>query len=208
MSPDKIVSPLVFDASVTINFLGSGIAGDLLRVLGRTAYMAERTYEEIKRHPLKGRDHLTEMQDLRKDGLLQIETLDSSATQIFYDLIASGDISGGLDDGEAAAIALATSMGDDAVSVLDDRKARSLLTRRWPARRALYTVDLLSEDAIARSIERATLAQAVHSALISARMRVPHHQRDWVLALIGPERASGCSSLGMRTASSAEAGVL
>jgi predicted nucleic acid-binding protein len=185
---------LILDASVTINLLGSGVAQDLLGHLGQKALMAERTFDEIKRHPIRNRDHMAELQSLRDRGLLDVRSLDKLGSDLFYEL-TSADIPGGLDDGEAAALALASGIGD-AVSVLDDRKARNLLLRRWPQRQALYTIDLLSRDVITQSISRDVLAEAVFSALTTARMRVPSHNRQWVLELIGAARASQCPSLG------------
>ena len=87
-------------------------------------------------------------------------------------------------------------MDGAAVCVLDDRKARNLLTRRWPARQVLYTVDLLSHDKVGKAIERSVLADAIYSALVTARMRVPVPKRPWVIDLIGSDRAGKCSTLG------------
>jgi predicted nucleic acid-binding protein len=194
MSPDN-TRPLICDASVTINLLGSGIAETLLRHVGAMAVMAERTFEEIKRHPIKGRDHASELSRLRSEGLLDVKTLDAASSSLFYELI-SADIPGGLDAGEAATLALLEAMDGAAVCVLDDRKARNLLTRRWPARQVLYTVDLLSHDKVGKAIERSVLADAIYSALVTARMRVPAPKRPWVIDLIGSDRAGKCSSLG------------
>lgn len=157
--------------------------------------MAERTFDEIKRHPIRGRDHASELARLRSEGLLQVKTLDASSSALFYELI-SADIPGGLDDGEAATLALMDALGDTGACVLDDRKARNLLTRRWPKRQALYTIDLLSHDKIGEAMERSALADAVYSALATARMRVPATKRSWVIDLIGNDRAAKCPSLG------------
>ncbi len=194
MSLDKTRS-LICDASVTINLLGSGLAETLLRHAGAVAIMAERTFDEIKRHPIKGRDHASELSRLRSEGLLDVKALDIASSALFYELI-SADIPGGLDDGEAATLALLDAIGEAAVCVLDDRKARNLLMRRWPARQALYTVDLLSHERIGGAIDRSVLADAIYSALVTARMRVPAPKRAWVIDLIGCDRADKCSSLG------------
>ncbi len=187
---------LIFDASVTINFLGTGQAVRLLDLIGRPVVMADRTFTEIKRHPLVGRDHVTELQEIIHAGHMEIRGLDGAAKELFFDL-ASADISGGLDDGEAATIALAITMSDYAAPVLDDRKARNLLLRRWPNRYSAYTVDLLAEARISNGMARSELAEAVYSALRHARMRVPAETRPWVSELIGKERAAQCRCLGI-----------
>lgn len=197
MSPDPIDS-LVFDASVTINFLGTGMAGRLVRLLEHPVTMVDRTFREISRHPIKGCDHASELDDLIRTGHLQIETLVGSSNDLFFEL-ASDDLAGGLDDGEAAAIALAVSKGTSALLVIDDQKARNLLSERWSLQRLCYSIDLLANDRIASALGHPILADAVHSALRFARMRVPLQIRPWVVDLIGKDRAADCPSLGAVT---------
>lgn len=193
--PDDQQGPLVLDASAAINFLGTGIADQLLPLLKRPLLMADRAFRELRRHPLPGRDHESELSVLTASGCVVIHTLESEARDLFFEL-ASADSLGGLDDGEAATIALAVSHSVQAIPVLDDRKARNLLARRWPSGRALYTVDLLSDPRVAKGIANAALADAVYLALTHARMRVPTESRRWVVGLIGQERACKCRSLG------------
>ena len=194
MSPDQTDS-LVFDASVTINLLGTGIAGRLIRLLDCPVIMPDQTFREIGRHPIKGCDHVAELDDLIRAGFLHVETLSSVSKELFLDLI-SDNLAGGLDDGEAAAIALAAAKGLSAVIVTDDRKARNLLTRRWPQQHLWYSIDLFTKNRIAAALGRPVLADAVYSALAHARMRVPPRSRPWVVDLIGDDRAANCLSLG------------
>jgi predicted nucleic acid-binding protein len=188
-------APLVLDASAAINFLGTGIASELLTLLDRPLLMADRAFRELRRHPMPGRDHESELSTLTDSGCIVIHTLEAEARELFFDL-TSADSPNGLDDGEAATIALAVSHSRPAVPVLDDRKARNLLTRRWPSGHALYTVDLLADQRIGRGIAKAMLADAVHLALTHARMRVPTESRRWVVGLIGADRARKCRTLG------------
>ena len=196
MSPDQSES-LVIDASVAINFLGTGMAGRLFGMLDCPILMADRTFKEIQRHPLRGHDHGKELEDLLAAGHLSVKELDDVSKELFFDL-TSADLTGGLDDGEAAAIALAASLGKSAVAVVDDRKARNLLLRRWPQQRVLYSIDLFTYDRIGRAVPRSQLAEAIYSALRHARMRVPAARRSWVNDLIGADRVKECPSLGTR----------
>jgi hypothetical protein len=186
---------LVFDASVTINFLGTGIAGKCIGLLDRHVIMADRTFAEIHRHPIKGRDHVAELDALVRNGQLQIETLSGTAKDLFFELIGD-DLTGGLDDGEAAAIALAVSRGQSTLIGVDDRKARAVLTARWPNQPQLYSLDLLTSELMVSGLPGDALADCVHSALQNARMRVPFSQRAAIVALIGVDRAKACPSLG------------
>lgn len=186
--------PFVLDASAAINLLATGIAPNLMPLLG--AFVIERrAFLEVRRHPVRGRDHKAELSSLIDDGHLAIQDLGSDGRDIFFELTAD-DTAGGLDDGEAATIALAITGAKPGVPVLDDRKAINLLMRRWPECSALHTVGLLSDQRVEAAISRSTLAEALHLALIHARMRVPLLCRPWVFDLIGAERAAQCSSIG------------
>jgi hypothetical protein len=186
---------LVFDASVTINFLGTGIARECVQLLDRPVIMADRTFGEIYRHPIKGCNHVTELDNLVRTGHLLIEPLNNDAKELFYDL-TGGNLSSGLDDGEAAAIALAVSKGHTTIIGIDDRKARTLLAARWPRQRHLYSLDLLMSQRLVSGLSLPTLAAAIHSALKHARMRVPISQRASIIDLVGIERARECPSIG------------
>jgi hypothetical protein len=195
MSSPDLSGSLVFDASVTINFLGTGIAGRLLPALGRPILMADRTFAEIRRHPLRDCDHVAELESLRRSGVLDVQTLSPEAKDLFFTL-AGGDLFGGLDDGEAAAIALSLTVGHPTVLVIDDRKARTVLSARWPNQKMQYTADLFSKELAA--IPAPELADAAYSALIHARMRVPQDNRAFMEDLVGAERARNCPSIGSR----------
>jgi hypothetical protein len=194
MSFDQTGS-LIFDASVTINFLGTGVAAQCMRLLGTPVIMADRTFNEIRRHPIPGRDFAAELDELVRSGHLHIESLTGDAKALFFDL-SSGNLVGGLDDGEAAAIALAVSRDDTTLIGIDDRKARALLASQWPQQRHLYSLDLLMSERLVAELPRPMLADAIYLALKHARMRVPVSRRASIIELIGADRAKECSSLG------------
>jgi predicted nucleic acid-binding protein len=196
MSSDRSDS-LIFDASVMINLLATGMAGGLIGLLECPVIMADRTFKEIRRHPLKGRNHDSELNDLIQSGCMKVQELDAVSKDLFFEL-TSADLSGGLDDGEAAAIALSVSIGKSAVLIIDDRKARNVLLRRWPNHRVLYSIDLFTHNGVDQALVRSDLADAVYSALVHARMRIPAPARSWIEELIGPDRAGACPSLGSR----------
>ena len=186
--------PFVLDASAAINLLATGVAPRLMPLLG--AFVIERrAFLEVRRHPVVGHDHKAELSNLINGGHLAIQDLGSDGRDIFFDL-TTDDTAGGLDDGEAATIALAITGAKLGVPVLDDRKAINLLARRWPGCLPRHTVDLLSDRRVESSMTKIELAEAVHMALIHARMRVPALSIPWIVDLIGYERAIQCSSLG------------
>ena len=190
-------APLVLDASAIINLLGTGLAPEILALLN-TNVLAERiAFDEVIRHPLPGVDHADAMSELTRSGLLLVQDMDRPAREIFRDL-TSGDLTSGLDDGEAATIAFAIRHSPACVPVIDERKAANLFARRWTDRSVINTVAILSDRRVTKHITRTRLADAVYSALMHARMRVPPDWRAWVDELIGPERVASCSSLARR----------
>lgn len=186
---------LVLDASVAINLLATGIAGRLCELLACPISMETRAYREVRRHPIPGRDHSAELGKLIEAGTLVVRELSQTGLEIFYEL-ASADIPGGLDDGEAATIALALTLPSQSIAVLDERKAKKLLSARWPAQVSFYTIDLLSDIRITSAMAAKDSADAIFDALTHARMRVPPEARQWVISVIGTERAARCPSLG------------
>jgi predicted nucleic acid-binding protein len=187
--------PLVIDASVLINFLGTGTPGKLLHGYGLPVLMAEQAFAEVKRHPITGADATTELSELISDGLLQIVPLGPSAKDAFHELTAD-DLNGGLDDGEAATIALAIAHSVHAIPLIDDKKAERLFARRWSERRLANSVTLLAQPQVRGMYTADEFADGLFSALRFARMRVPAEARSWVRAIIGDHRAAQCSCLG------------
>jgi hypothetical protein len=59
----------------------------------------------------------------------------------------------------------------------------------------LSTLDLLTHPNVERALGESELADAVFQALFTAGMRVFTDHIDWVINLIGSERANQCMSL-------------
>src|SRR5450755_365944 len=97
---------LVLDASALINLLGTGMAADLVKAADRRMLVEDYAFEELRRHPLPEQDLQTEITALLDCRLLQRVTMDSTARILFREL-TDGDLTVGLDDGEAATIAYA-----------------------------------------------------------------------------------------------------
>ena len=183
---------LAFDASAMINFLGTGIAETLLTNLGRSVIMPTAALAEVKYHPIQGHDLQATLSRLTSHGLVKQLSLPPRARAIHLELMGAG-LAGGLDDGEAATIALAIEHSATTMVVLDERKAARIFSERWAERNCVDTVTLLAE---ARGSMRSDeFANACFSALRHARMRVAPDDVDWMIETIGPERAIQCPSL-------------
>jgi hypothetical protein len=85
------------------------------------------------------------------------------------------------------------------IALIDEKKGSRILRQREQPFRS--TLDLLRSAPCLDGLTQATLAEAVHAAPLHARMRVPPEHKEWVVKLIGTERASLCSCLGSMTMS-------
>lgn len=186
---------LVLDASCAINILGTGAAASVLGTVPSAVLIETHPFREVRRHPIEGRDHASELDSLQRTGLLEVVSLSEAGNRIFRD---SGETSLDLelDDGEAATIAYAVSEGGRNVPVIDERKATRLFKERWPGRPIIDTVTLFQTLVQDRRLSLRAAQDAVHSALLHARMQVAPGVRPWVVDLIGQQRASKCISLG------------
>jgi len=178
---------LILDASVFINLSASGAAAVILNALPQRALMVDVAALEVQLDNRTGRSDNDTFQGLVGPPTLDLIKLDESGSALFEKLVLV------LDDGEAATIAAAATRR--AFVVLEERKARRICAQALPATPQASTLDLFAHAAVTRELGRNRLSEAVHAALQNARMRVRADQRDWVVDLIGGERALGCSSI-------------
>ena len=186
---------LALDASVVITLLGTGMAAKIIGALGRKCIVERNAWREVTKDPLTGRSAAEPLGVLTDVGLLERQEMQGDATAVFLDLSLAQPPEG-LGDGEAATLAHAVTSG--ASAVIDERKAIRIGAAKFPKLRLLSTLDLLNAGSVAEALGGAALADAVFSALINARMRVPSEFREWVVDLIGRDRASRSPSLGRR----------
>lgn len=187
---------LVADTSTIINLNATGCADDILRALPCRIAAAEAVREELEIGRSKGRSDAAKFEALVGSGLIEVVRLGDGGLLQFEGLVI-GPASETLDDGEAATIAFAAETG--AVAVIDESKALRLCASRFPHVRLGCTVDLFAHPAVQRALGASGLADAVHRALLEARMRVLPHHLPGVLDLIGPKRAAECPSLPRET---------
>ena len=191
---------IVADASAIINLNASGCAHDIIRALPNKFVVASDVADELEEGRRHGRQDADMLAALVKDGAVEMVELDDDSGGHFERLVV-GPAAMTLDDGEAATIAYAVT--HQGLAVIDETKATRLCARLYPALPVSCTVDILAHSAVLQALGRDRLADAVYKALRDGRMRVFEQHTRWVLDLIGPERAAGCSSL-PRTARKAQ----
>src|SRR4051812_34309131 len=120
---------IVLDASVLINLQGCGVADRILRVMPARGIVPDVTSREIVRQPVD---------QLVAHGLIERTRLPSDAMLTFVQLVGAKPPDD-LDDGEAAAIALAEHV--NASIALDEKKARRIVRGRASNLLVTSTVD-------------------------------------------------------------------
>jgi len=196
---------LIADTSVVINLNATGCAETILKALPHRVAVVDVVVDEIKGGVRKGRQDAMKLDALIVANVVEVVKLGPQGLLRFENLVV-GSAGETLDDGEAATIAYAEEAG--ARAVIDERKARRLAAERQATIPLGCTADLLAYSNVERAVGIAGIADAVHNALIGARMRVLDQHMDWVVRLIGDERAVVCSSLPEITRQQARARLL
>jgi predicted nucleic acid-binding protein len=173
-------SPLVIDTSAVINILGCGAGRSLLRSLGRTCIVEERVLGKLTYHPIALRDAHQEIQDLVREGLLNVVRMDDDDYELFLELSASSGHPG-LGVGESAAIAIAARRGH--FLVLDDRKARRRTATRYPELRLITSAALFLEAANAGGLSIQEARAFFTCAINNAGMCILKEERSLVVHL-------------------------
>lgn len=125
---------------------------------------------------------------------MRTEQIGHAGVQHFSNLV-SGPAAQTLDDGEAATISLALEIKPHVMPLIEEHKANRICADRFAHLVTGSSVDLLAQDDVQAALGNAQLADAVFNALLVGRMRVLPHHLDWVVNLIGPQRARQCESL-------------
>ncbi len=186
--------PVIADTSVVINLNATQCAETILDALPNPFLVVPEVVLELESGLQTGRNDAAALKGWRTSGRVQIVPLGDTGTRHFFNLV-SGPAAQTLDDGEAATIAHALEMESPAIPLIDERKANRICADRFAHLVTGSTVDLLAQDDVQADLGRVQLAGAVFNALLVGRMRVLPHHLDWVVNLIGLERAKQCESL-------------
>ena len=180
--PDALsASAVVLDASAVINLLGSGKAEKCLKGLAIPCLIEERTFAEIKRHPIPGLCHVAALDELERNALLSVHRMTRDEYEIYLSLV-SGTATKSLDDGESAAIAIAVMRG--CAVVLDDRKARRVHRDRFPSVQMSSSLRLFIAAGERAGWPKERIAEYVEAARRTARMNIVKGE-EGLLAAIG-----------------------
>jgi predicted nucleic acid-binding protein len=185
-------APVVIDASTAINLNATACGPRILKAIPNPFIIVDVVQGELLEDRRNGRHDGQLVAELVESGLISVAKLDELIESHFEDLvIGRGDAT--LDDGEAATIAYGLEKG--AITLIDERKATRLCAERFPQLTVGNSLDVLAHGAVLAELGDDGIADAVYNALRLARMRVPPAELDWVVTLIGPDRAAVCECL-------------
>lgn len=191
-------APIVGDTSTIINLNATGCASAILRAVQNRLIITDVVLDELGEDVQSGRNDAQLASKLIEQGLITVFEIASLTGNDFEHLVAGGSAAT-LDDGEAATIAYASEKGFAAL--IDETKATRICKAQYPSLLVGSTVDLLALESVEAQLGRSSLADAAYQALTGARMRVLSQHLDWIVRLIGPERAAQCLSLPRRVRS-------
>jgi len=189
---------LVADASVVINLNATGCALEIIRSLPNGLIVTQNALTELEVGARKGHEDHAKLKVLIEHGAVRIVALGEQGNGIYASLV-EGTALQTLDDGEAATIGYASEVG--AVALIDEKKAQAICARDFPGLAVISTVDLLTHELISKQLGQNAQIEAIVNALRGARMRVPPHQIEMIVNLIGQDAAMSCVSLPKRKAS-------
>ena len=180
------------DASTVINLNATGCAREVIQAIPNKVVVLDAVACELHEGRRRGRRDADLLAELVAPRMVEVVELDDSSG-IHFERLVVGAAAVTLDDGEAATIAYA--YRHHAVAIIDERKATRLCAEMFPSLRVGSTVDILAHPSVEARMGKRMLAEAVFNALQNGRMRVFPRNVEWVVNLIGHERAAGCASL-------------
>jgi predicted nucleic acid-binding protein len=180
------------DASTVINLNATGCAREVIQAIPNKVVVLDAVASELHEGRRRGRRDADLLAELVAARVVEVVELDDSSG-IHFERLVVGAAAMTLDDGEAATIAYA--YRHHAVAIIDERKATRLCAEIFPSLRVGSTVDILAHPSVEERMGKRMLAEAVFNALQNGRMRVFPRNVEWVVNLIGQERAAGCASL-------------
>lgn len=185
----------VADTSTVINLNATQCAAEILAALPERIVVVDIVAGELEYGRRNGRTDADMLAELRKAGLVDVDSLGDTGEVVFEQLVAGG-ANETLDDGEAATIAYAVehSLG----IFVDDGKARRICRERYGSVRMRSSIEIFQHASLHNALRRERLVAAVMNALQIGRMRVLPEHIPWVVELIGHQNASACRSLPRR----------
>ena len=182
--------PLVFDTSVLINLYACSYGERILAALPNAIIVPHLVAGELKHETSRENGGHRFLHDQFTGGRVTLGEM-TDEEYVLYASLVSGSPS--LGDGEAATIAIAVRR--QLLPILDDRKARALITHALRGDEPGWSLDLFRHSLVTSALGDTTAINALYLALRDGRMRVPVESTEYIVRLLGIQRASECTCL-------------
>lgn len=192
--PDAYSGIIIADASVLINLNATGHTEKIIAASCGVLYATTNAYAEFLDGERLGYGDAGQLKALQRAGALKVVELSAAEEPIYRSLI-EGSAARTLDDGEAATVAYAVANG--AIALIDEKKAQRICGKQFQDTKVVTTTDLLLHQSVVTALGSDHI-EAIHAALVNARMHVPRHLVETVVNLLGDDRSLACPSLPRR----------
>lgn len=181
---------LIIDTSVVINLHGCTYGAEILSAIPNQVVVPEIVATELDNERSRRTGEHAFFNNLVDAGSIQIANLTEAEYKVYEELVSG---SPSLDDGEAATVAVAASR--KLFPIIDDKKGRSGAVSRMAKEEPGWSIDLFRHTAVILRLGEGQALEALFRSLRDARMRIPAHRTEEVIALIGIDRAKECKCL-------------
>ncbi len=188
--------PLIVDTSVIINLVASGIPEQILANISNPIYIVDAVLPELNSGNCKGRRDAEVLGKLLRDNIVSCVSLNDQAWEQFGQMV-SGRAKTSLDDGEAATLAYCAI--HNTVPVIDERKANNFCKENYQYLKPISSAAMFRIAEKPMLKQKLSISEAVFNALTMGRMFVMPHHLDWIVKIIGPEKAVNYNSISKRS---------
>lgn len=188
---DDSSTTLVIDTSVLINLQGCEFGREIIDAIGNPFVITWNAVAEfLNQEGEKQRKSLEFLDDLNEMNLLEIVYLTQEEDE-FYRRFTCAEVN--LDDGEAATIGVAISR--EFLPVIDERAGREYAVSLFPFNKIPHSMDIFFHRTVKSHFDEETFRSIIFNALYFGKMNISLEHREYVVELIGRDRAKECTCL-------------
>ena len=182
--------PLVLDTSVLINLYACSYGERILTAIPNRIIVPEDVARELEHATSRKNGGHDFLRSLITQRMVTLSSMTEVENTLFSDL-ASG--TGSLGDGEAATIAVAAER--QFLPLIDDAKARARAIDMLRGEVPGWSLDLFLHGSVISRLPGRSAIDALYLALRHGRMRVPAKSTEYLIDVLGIDRARCCTCL-------------
>ena len=182
--------PLVLDTSVLINLYACAYGERILAAIPNGIIVPQVVAGELRHETSRKNGEHGFLHGLIAGGNATLGEMTDEENALFANLTSC---SPSLGDGEAATIAIAAKR--QFFPIIDDRKGRVQAIHFLRGQEPGWSLDLFRHASVTSTLGETAAIEALYLALRDGRMRVPVESTEYIIGLLGSERATDCTCL-------------